>query len=279
MGCEGIVLTDPENISRNKRRFGRHFAPTVLPSHFYSGAMETLGFMPIRWWRAVAALLLFACPWLARAEALQAGMAEKVRELALAATQKAVAPGITRVDIQVGQLDPRLRLAPCQHVQPYLPSGARLWGKTRIGLKCTQGTTPWNVYLPVTVRMYGKALVATAPLAVGAVVTEADLIQAEVDLAEDSSPAVAEAALAVGRTSARAINPGQGVRQAHLKPRQFFSAGEVVKVVALGAGFAVSGEGQALTPGFEGQPARVKTESGRVLTGMPAGDRRVELSL
>lgn len=241
--------------------------------------METLGFMPIRWWRAVAALLLLACPWLARAQALEAGVAEQVRELALAATQKAAAPGITRVDIQIGQLDPRLRLAPCQRIEPYLPSGARLWGRTRIGLKCTQGTTPWNVYLPVTVRLFGKALVATVPLAVGAVVAESDLIQAEVDLAEDNSPAVADPALAVGRTLARAINPGQGVRQAHLKPRQFFAAGEVVKVVAMGAGFAVAGEGQALTPGVEGQPARVKTESGRVLTGMPAGDRRVELSL
>jgi hypothetical protein len=30
---------------------------------------------------------------------------------------------------------------------------------------------------------------------------------------------------------------------------------------------------------MEGQPARVKTESGRVLTGMPTGDHRVELAL
>ena len=52
-----------------------------------------------------------------------------------------------------------------------------------------------------------------------------------------------------------------------------------MKVVAVGAGFAVEREGQALTPGVEGQPARVRTESGRVLTGLPAGERRLELAL
>ena len=37
--------------------------------------------------------------------------------------------------------------------------------------------------------------------------------------------------------------------------------------------------GQALTNGIEGQPARVRTENGRVVTGVPAGERRMELTL
>jgi len=44
-------------------------------------------------------------------------------------------------------------------------------------------------------------------------------------------------------------------------------------------GFSVAGEGQALTPGVEGQAARVRTESGRVLTGMPAGEHRMDVSM
>ena len=56
---------------------------------------------------------------------IEAGVEQQVRELALAGTQHAGA-GVTRVDIQVGQLDARLRLAPCQHVEPYLPAGTRL---------------------------------------------------------------------------------------------------------------------------------------------------------
>jgi len=210
--------------------------------------------------------------------ALEAGLQQQVRQLALAGTQ-AAAPGVIRVDVQVGRLDARLRLAPCQRVEPYLPAGTRLWGKSRIGLRCAQGPTPWNVYLPITVKVYGSALVATAPLRPGAVVTEADVIQAEVDLAEDASVAMTDAKLAIGRTLARAVSPGQSLRQAHLKARQWFAVGETVQVLALGAGFSVAGVGQALTPGTEGQPARVRTESGRVLTGVAVGAGRMEMAL
>ena len=59
--------------------------------------------------------------------------------------------------------------------------------------------------------------------------------------------------------------------------RQWFAAGDTVRIVAAGAGFALSAEGEALTHGIEGQPARVRTESGRVVTGLPAGERRVEV--
>ena len=207
---------------------------------------------------------------------------EQVRQLALAGTQAGAplgAAGLPRFEIIIGQLDARLRLAPCQHVDPYLPEGTRLWGKGRIGLRCTQGATKWNVYLPVTVKAFGPALVAAGNTAAGSVLTAADLTPAEVDLADDASPAIANAALAVGRALARPLKAGQSLRQSHLKPRQWFAAGDSVTVVTQGAGFSVAGEAQALTNGIEGQPARVRTDGGRVLTGQPVGDRRLELGL
>ena len=51
-----------------------------------------------------------------------------------------------RVGVSLGQLDPRMRLAPCDRVKAYLPSGAQLWGRTRVGLRCEQGSVRWNVY-------------------------------------------------------------------------------------------------------------------------------------
>lgn len=242
--------------------------------------MEISGFFSTALARIAALLLLtaHAFAWAEAGAALDPGIEKQVRELALAGSKQA-GGGVTRVDIQLGQLDHRLRLAPCQRVEPYLPAGTRLWGKARIGLRCTDGAVRWNVYLPITVKIYGPALVATTPLAIGSVVTAADVAQAEIDLAEDASVAVLDAEAAVGRTMARAVNAGQSLRQAHLKPRQWFAAGETVKIVALGSGFSIAGEGQALSPGLEGQPARVRTESGRVLTGVPTGERRIELHL
>ena len=208
--------------------------------------------------------------------ALDASLLDDVRALALG---KAGESGGSRVEVSIGQLDPRLRLAPCQSIEPYLPPGVRLWGKARIGLRCKVGPTPWNVYLPITVKVFGRALVVPGGAVAGSVLTEADLAEAEVDLAEEFTPALLEPKLAVGRTLAQNLKPGQTLRQTHLKSRQWFVAGETVRVVASGPGFALESEAQALSNGIEGQPARVRTENGRVLTGLPSGERRVEVGL
>ncbi len=209
---------------------------------------------------------------------LDPSLEQQVRSLALG-TPAAAPAGVTRVEVVVGQLDPRLHLAPCLKVEPYLPNNVRLWGKGRIGLRCTGGPTRWSVFLPITVKAYGLALVMTGGISSGGVIKAGDLIEAEVDLAEDMTPAVLDPEQAIGRTVAQALKPGQSLRQGHLKPRQWFAAGETVRVIASGAGFSLESEGQALSNGIEGQPARVRTESGRVLTGNPVAERRLELSL
>ncbi len=72
---------------------------------------------------------------------------------------------------------------------------------------------------------------------------------------------------------------GATLRQTDLKARQFFAAGETVKVTAIGPGWSVQTEGQAMNAGVEGTVARIRTESGRILNARPSGDREVELSL
>lgn len=214
----------------------------------------------------------------ARAEESVAGeLAQQVQQLAADAGQRGAAGA--RVEVEVGQLDPRLHLAPCERIQPYLPAGSRAWGKTRIGLRCLQGATRWNVYLPVTVHVFGKALVAAAALHAGTPLTAADLREAEVDLAAGSTPALADAAAALGRSLARPLAAGDTLRQSDLKARQFFGAGETVQLVAVGPGYQVSGEGQALSNGLEGQTVKVRTESGRVVSGQAIGEHRVEIPL
>ena len=210
--------------------------------------------------------------------ALGGHLEQQVRQLALDGSRTA-APGAPRIEVVVGQLDARLRLAPCARVEPYLPEGTRPWGKSRIGLRCTEGAVKWNVYLPITVRAFAPGWVATANANAGSVLAATDLAQGEVDLAEDTSAPLLNAEAAVGRQLARPLKAGQGLRVSHLRPRQWFAAGDTVTVLSSGAGFSVAGEAQALTNGVEGQPARVRTDSGRVLSGVPVGDKRLELAL
>jgi flagella basal body P-ring formation protein FlgA len=231
-------------------------------------------------WCLLVVCGLFAAGLPANAEdaapALGAALIEQVHSLAV---DKAASAGAARVEVVVGQLDPRLHLAPCERIEPYLPPNVRLWGKSRIGLRCKEGRVAWNVYLPIVVKVWGRALVVPGGAAVGTVLGAADLDEAEVDLAEEPAPVFLDRQLVVGRTLAATLRPGQAVRQSHIKSRQWFAAGETVKVVAAGEGFALESSGQAITNGIEGQPAKVRTDSGLVVTGQPAGERRMEISL
>lgn len=214
------------------------------------------------------------------AAAVDAGLAQQLQRLASDSASSALGKGVPiRVEVELGQLDPRLKLAPCEQIHPYLPTGVRPYGRTRIGLRCMQGTTRWNVYLPVTVKLFTQALVASSALPAGTLLEAQHLQRAEVDIAASPDPAITTAPLALGRTLARPLSAGDTLRRGDLKARQYFSAGDVVRIVAVGAGYSVSAEGQAVTAGVEGQPARVRVESGRILSGLPSGDRRMEIAL
>ena len=184
-----------------------------------------------------------------------------------------------RIEVQVGKLDARLRLAPCAQVLPYLPAGTRPIGRTRIGLRCAQGPSAWNISLPVTVKVWAPALVAATALPIGTLLSAQHLRRAEVDLAERNDPALQLPEAAVGRTLARGLAPGESLRRDDLKLQQWFKAGDTVRIMAQGPGYAVGSEGLALGPGLDGQATRVRTEGGRIVTGVAAGDHRVELSL
>lgn len=184
-----------------------------------------------------------------------------------------------RIEVVVGQLAPHLKLAPCAQVVPYLPTGVRPLGRSRLGLRCVQGPSRWSVSLPVTVRLWAPSLVATGALPTGTVLEARHLGTAEVDLAERTDAAIGSADRAIGRTLQRSLSAGDAVRLADLKTRQMFNTGDTVRIVGIGPGYAVSSEGQAMGPGLEGQSARVRTDSGRIITGMATAERRVEVAL
>lgn len=209
---------------------------------------------------------------------LDPALVERVRQLAETAARATAPPG-TRVVVETGQLDARLRLAPCRQVQPYLPAGVAAWGRSRIGLRCTDGTARWNVTLPVRVAVYGRTIVAGAALPAGVVLTQEHLALADIDIAAEPGAVFTDPAQLLGRTLARPLAAAEAVRAPALKARQWFAAGETVKVLALGPGFAVASEAQALSAGIEGQDVRVRFESGRVASGRAVGDRQVELPL
>jgi flagellar basal body P-ring formation protein FlgA len=184
-----------------------------------------------------------------------------------------------RMEATVGALDGRLRLAVCGNVEPYVPAGARLWGRSRVGLRCADGMGRWNVSMPVVVKAVGPAWVLKSQVAAGTKLDDSDVIEAEVDWAEENTAVLDDKTLWLGQTATRLLSAGQALRQGMVRPSQVFQAGASVRVVAEGPGFQVSSDAQALSAGVVGQQARVRMDNGRVTSGTVLDVRTVKINL
>ncbi|WP_200843975.1 flagellar basal body P-ring formation chaperone FlgA [Pantoea sp. 18069] len=183
-----------------------------------------------------------------------------------------------RLQVQIGKLDARLQLAACAKVEPYLPAGSRLWGRTRLGLRCLQGPRAWNVFVPVTVQAFGPAWVLNNNVRQGDALTAGDASVAEVDWAEVDSPVVANQPDWLGLEAARHLQAGQALRQNMLRPPQLFALGAQVKVSVSGGGFAIISSGRAMAAGAEGANVRVRMDNGRLVSGVVNAQGVVEVN-
>ncbi len=182
-----------------------------------------------------------------------------------------------RVDVRVGSLGSRPKLPACARFEPFLPPNARLWGPSHIGVRCVAGGS-WTMMVPVTVSVYGPALVADRPLAAGSAADVDSFRIDQVDLTATRGAPVADPAQLSGRTLARSLRAGEPLRAQDLRVLQTVAAGDPVRIRLLGQGFTVSSDGFALAGAGEGQSLRVRTSAGRMLVGT-VRDRIVEVKL
>jgi flagella basal body P-ring formation protein FlgA len=229
-------------------------------------------------WSTLAAWLCLASAAIAQIPQDYQLLTQKwVRDAVSTVQSSAVVP--LRMEVSVGSLDSRLKLAPCGNIEPYLPPGARLWGNTRVGLRCVDGMSRWNVSIPVTVNAFGNAWVIRDQVPAGATLTDLNAVEVEVNWAQEVSPVLSDKSQWLSQVATRSLGTGQTLRQGMVKPAQVFQAGAQVRVTANGAGFQVSSEAQALSAGVVGQLARVRMDNGRVTSGLVLDVRTVKIDL
>jgi flagella basal body P-ring formation protein FlgA len=210
---------------------------------------------------ALALLLSLAVP--AAAATPGSELAERVRTL----IDERVMPGGGEVEVTVGEPDSRLRLAPCAHMEPFIPPGARLIGRTSLGVRCVEGAN-WVVYVPVQVRLFVDAWVAARPIARGQHIGPDDVRLDRVDIAPLRGNAVLPDMTLVGQTALRPVGPGEPMRRDALRAPLVVQPGDAVQVVAVGTGFAAQSPGKVLTAAAEGQTTQVALPGGKVLAGV-----------
>ncbi|UQO34387.1 flagellar basal body P-ring formation chaperone FlgA [Burkholderia cepacia] len=202
---------------------------------------------------------------------------ESIRRAALAFLQQQIAGLPGKSTATVTTAFPR-GLAACTTLEPFMPTGARLWGRTTVGVRCA-GERPWTVYLQAKVTVQATYYVAARQIAPGEPLSAADLVARDGDLTVLPLAVITDPAQAIGSTALARISAGLPLRQDLLKSAASVSAGQTVRVVAAGPGFTISAEGSALANAAPGQSVRVRMAAGQIVTAIVKDAGTVEIPL
>jgi flagellar basal body P-ring formation protein FlgA len=220
-------------------------------------------------------LALLAAAWLLLAGPVATASVESpesIRDAARAHLESLVARTGTPPEVEMGRVDPRLRLAACDRpLDVFLPPGMRHVGNVTVGVRCT-GASPWTVFVAAAVRLYRTVLVLDRPLPRGASLTAADLRTERRDVGGLSQGYLEEPAAVLGKELRSPLGAGFVLHPGVLAAPVLVRRGERVTLLARSAGFEVRSQGLALEDGEAGGTVRIRNlGSARVVQGRVAG--------
>ncbi|MBK8538299.1 MAG: flagellar basal body P-ring formation protein FlgA [Candidatus Competibacteraceae bacterium] len=180
--------------------------------------------------------------------------------------------------IQLRDLDPRLRLVPCAApLEAFLPGGAKTVGNTSIGVRCP-GSQSWTVYQSATVQVFDQVQVASRFLSKGAILSAADLRSERRELSALPGGYETAPEPLLGKQLRQALMAGAVIAPQAVKAVPAIRRGETVTIISRQGGMEVSSSGIALSDAELGGRVRIRNESSqRVVEGTVTDQHRVEI--
>lgn len=191
-------------------------------------------------------------------------------------TQTQGYPGQVKIEIQ--PLDTRIRIAECGLMEGFTVQGARLWGKTHIGVRCLQSETkPWTLYVQADVQVWGEYAVTALPVGQGAAVQSSDVVMQSGDLTKLPAGIITDVGMLAGKQAALNLPLGTVLRPELLKSIPVIKQGQTVQLHSLGEGFVITADGTAMQTANVGQVVDVKVSSGQIVKGVAQASGKVNV--
>lgn len=187
---------------------------------------------------------------------------------------------VGRYDIQVNNLDPRLRMPVCsQQLDASLESPAQPLGRVTVRVRC-DGTSPWTVFVPAQVKLFRDVVVMTRPLKRESVIGEGDVALRERDVSTLGQGFLSELDQAVGMKLLRPTVLDQVLTLQQLEQADVIRKGDHVVITARSGGLSVRMPGEALSKGGLTEQIRVRNlNSQRVVKATVVGPGQVEVAM
>lgn len=219
-------------------------------------------------------LLLGACLLLECVAALAAQDHTQIKNVVAAFVQQQTAALPGKVSYKINEIDQRITLSECARLEAFLPSGSQLMGKTAIGVRCNEANG-WSIFVPVQIRISLNLLVSARPLPLGHTLQKEDIASQAIETSRTDG--LTDPKQAVGKVLRYNIAAGQVLREGTLRLPYSVTQGQVVQLAVQGSGFSIRSEGVALSNASEGQTVQIRTNLGRVISGVARADGVVEI--
>ena len=185
-----------------------------------------------------------------------------------------------RYEIEVARIDPRLRLAQCdKDLTQALESPAQPVGRVTVRVRC-DGSSPWTVFVPATVKLFRQVVVTTLPLRRNHVIGSGDVGVVERDVGPLKQGYLTDPQQVLGLKLKRATVNGQVLAPVFLEQPAAVRKGEQVVIRARTSAINVFMPGEALSDGVPGEQIRVRNlRSLRIVKARVVEPGTVEVSL
>jgi flagella basal body P-ring formation protein FlgA len=184
-----------------------------------------------------------------------------------------------QVIVNVDKIDKHLNLPKCPELEPFIPTGSRLWGKTSIGVRCNSQPAKWTIYVQAEINVMANVLHIARPVSTGQTITYEDIVPQQVNLTQMPEGLFLDTAQGqvIGKIATANLTAGQPLRPQMLRAPYVILRGQKVNLVVQGRGFSISSEGQALADAADGQVVQVRNKSGRITSGIARINSVVEI--
>jgi flagella basal body P-ring formation protein FlgA len=171
-----------------------------------------------------------------------------------------------------GRLDSRLQLPRCtQPLEAFEPPNGLKPGRLVVGVRCT-GDKPWKLFVPVTVSLPGRVVVASRHLRRGQMIGTGDVELVERNLAALHGAYYEDASRVIGLKLKRDLTRNAVLTPKALEVDRLVRRGSEVTILAADPRIRVSVKGKALGSGAAGDRIKVENlSSGRRLSATVVG--------
>lgn len=186
----------------------------------------------------------------------------------------------SRVEIEIGQLDSRLKLTKCAAPLKHKIHNRQLQPGRILLLSQCPGSKPWKVYLPVNIKAYRPVVVVTDNISRGQSLSLADLALQEREISRYTNHSLHSLNQAVNQVAKKHLRSGSVLSSMHIGPPKVIKRGSKIDIVASSGRVSVRMAGKAMADGRVGDQIKVKNlSSNKILQAQVVSSSLVSVTL